>query len=139
MKFKLIIYLSSAIIAGLAVFLNPFVIVKKSDVKTWETNAHNDSVSVAKLSREIIMQDSLLWSIQQDVDIAKKNEGKFQIMIAEHKKRASEALAAEKRATEAIEHYEQNDLIRYFVFDKKGIFKKGCYEEVFEKPDNICK
>jgi len=139
MRIKLILIGIGILISALGVFFNPFVIVKKSEVKTWKTNAYNDSVSVAKLSREIIIQDSLLWSLQQDIDILKANESKFQIMIAEHKKRASEAFAAEKRANEAIEHYEQNGLMRYFVFDKRGVFKKGCYEEVFEKPDNICK
>lgn len=95
--------------------------------------------SIGTLKRKVFILDSLSWSLQQDVDIAKDNEVKFQISIAKEKKRASEAFAAEKRATETIEHYEKNGLIRYFVFDRRGIFKQGCYQEVFEKPDNICK
>ena len=134
-KLKLQIVLGILVVAiGIFVsrYLNNHSFVSDKFIKQ-----KKDSISILK--RDVIILDSLSWSLQQDVDIAKKNEGKFQIMIAEYKKRASEALSAEKRATEAIEHYEQNDLIRYFVFDKKGIFKKGCYEEVFEKPDNICK
>lgn len=139
MKFKLILISIGVIIATLGVFLNPFVVVKKSDVKTWKTNAFNDSVSVAKLSRENMMQDSLLWSLQQDLDLCGQNKSIREAVITKLTKERDEARAEAKTIRKAIEHYEANDLIRYFVFDKKGIFKKGCYEEVFEKPDNICK
>jgi hypothetical protein len=106
-------------------------------VKTKTIAQKNDSISTLK--REGIVMDSLLYSMQQDIDILKSNEMKFQITISEQKKRLSEALTAEKISREAIEHYEVNGLMRYFVFDKRGLFKQGCYQEVFQKPDNICK
>jgi len=133
MKLKLILIAIGIAISTLGVIFNPFVIVKKSEIEKYKTDSHNDSISVAKLSRENILQDSLLWSLQQDLDIAKQNEAKFQMTIAEQKKRASEAFAAEKRATEAIEHYEQNGLMRYF----EKPFLSRCYVEVFKKPDCV--
>jgi len=139
MKLKLILIGIGIIISTLGVVFNPFAIVKKSEVKAWKTNAYNDSVSVAKLSHENIMQDSLLWSLQQDLDLCGQNKSIRESIVDKLTKERNESRAEAKVIREAIEHYEQNGLIRYFVFDKKGIFKKGCYEEVFQKPDNICK
>lgn len=127
------------LISTLGIIFNPFVVVKKSDVKRWKTNAYNDSVSVAKLSRENLIQDSLLFSCHQTGDISTQQLREQQIVLAELNKQLKQAKNDAKRANEAIEHYENAGLMRYFVFDKRGIFKKGCYQEVFEKPDNICK
>lgn len=133
-KIKLYVILGLIVlVAGIVVhYSTTYTFVKKKDI---EQKTKVISILIVKVKT----LDSLVYSLQQDVDIAKQNEGKLQSQIDEQKKRAIEALAAEKRATEAIEHYEQNDLIRYFVFNKQGIFKKGCYQEVFKKPDNICK
>lgn len=94
---------------------------------------------IVESEKKIISLDSTVFSTTQNLDICKANDKKYQIVIAELKKRSSEALTAEKRATEAIEHYEKNGLMRYFVFDPKGIFKKGCFQELDKKPENICK
>ena len=121
------------LIVGLTTYyLKTHSIVKDSVILTYKGRITLDSLKINYL-------DSMAYSIQQELDICKANEGKFQIVIAEQKKRASEAMQAEKVSREAIEHYEVNGLMRYFVFDKQGLFKKGCYKEVFEKPDNICK
>ena len=121
------------LIVGLTTYyLKTHSIVKNSVISAYKGRATLDSLKINYL-------DSMAYSIQQELDICKANESKFQIVIAEQKKRMSEALAAEKVSREAIEHYEVNGLMRYFVFDKQGLFKKGCYKEVFEKPDNICK
>lgn len=138
MKLKLILIGVGAVLAALGVFFNPFVVVKKSEIKTFKTNAYNDSVSISKLNREIIAKDSILFSVQQDLDICKNNKVNHQTVISQLTKERNEARAEAKRNLEAIEHYEQNDLIRYFVYDGRGL-RKGCYKEVFEKPDNICK
>ena len=85
-----------------------------------------------KIDSSLIANQNLqIFDLRQSVDIAKGNEGKLQLIIAERTKTA-------KVATQAIEHYEVNGLIRYFVEDKR-VFKKDCYREVFTKPDNICK
>lgn len=132
LKLYIILGLIGLIIGTIVYYSTTYTFIKKKEVKQ-----KTDSISTLK--REVVILDSLAWSLQQDIDIAKKNEEKFQLLIAEQKKRASEALAAEKQAIEAIEHYENNGLMRYFKFDPNGIFKKGCYREVFIKPDNICK
>lgn len=134
-KIKLQLILGVAVV-GIGIFVSRYL-NNHSFVSDKFIKQKTDSISTLKVEVKTI--DSLVWSLQQDVDISKQNEIKLQLQVSEQKKRASEALAAEKRATEAIEHYEANDLIRYFVFDKQGIFKKGCYQEVFNKPDNICK
>jgi len=114
MKLKLILIGIGVILAALGVFLNPFVIVKKSDIKTWKTNAYNDSISVAKLNREIIMQDSLLWSLQQDIDILKANEGKFQITITGLSAENKRLRNAENTCCEELKHAEETGgIIRY--------------------------
>lgn len=134
-KIKLQLILG-VIVVGIGIFVSRYL-NNHSFVSDKFIKQKTDSISTLKV--EVKTLDSLAWSLQQDVDIAKQNEIKLQLQVSEQKKRASEALAAEKRATEAIEHYEANDLIRYFIFDKQGIFKKGCYQEVFKKPNNICK
>lgn len=139
MKLKIILIAIGILISTLGIVFNPFVIVKKSDVKRWKTNAYNDSVSVAKLSRENILQDSLLFDCHQTSDVSTQQLREQQIVLLELQKQLKQAKNNYTQANEAIAHYEQNGLMRFFVFDKKGIFKKGCYEEVFEKPDNICK
>ena len=139
MKLKIILIAIGILISTLGIVFNPFVIVKKSDVKRWKTNAYNDSVSVAKLSRENILQDSLLFDCHQTSDVSTQQLREQQIVLLELQKQLKQAKNNYTQANEAIAHYEENGLMRFFVFDKKGIFKKGCYEEVFEKPDNICK
>lgn len=133
MKLKLILIVIGVVISAIGVIFNPFVIVKKEDVRTWKTNAYNDSVSVAKLSREVIFKDSLLYSCQQTVDINDKLTTERQIVLADLQKQLKQAKNDARQANEAIEHYESNGLIRYF---EKPLFSR-CYIEVFEKPDCI--
>ena len=114
MKLKLILIGIGVVFTALGVVFNPFVVVKKSDVKTWKTNAYNDSISVAKLSRENIIQDSLLWSLQQDIDILKANESKFQITIAGLSAENKRLRKAENTCCEELKHAEETGgIIRY--------------------------
>lgn len=114
------------IVGRVVYYFNAYSLVKTKSIKQ-----KTDSILIQ--SKTISLQDSLLWCLQQDIDIAKKNEVKLQIVIAEQKNLVSKALAAEKQATEAIEHYEQNGLIRYF---EKPFWSK-CYIEVFQKPECV--
>lgn len=95
--------------------------------------------SISTLKRDVSMLDSLAWSLQQDVDICSDNQKKYEILIAKLTDERNKARNEAKVNLEAIEHYESNGLMRFFVFDRRGLFKVGCYQEVFEKPDNICK
>lgn len=124
MRLKLILIAIGVIIAALGVFLNPFVIVKKSEIKRYKSNAYNDSVSVAKLSRENILKDSLLWSLQQDVDISKANDTEFQItikgLLAENKRLRT----AENTCCEELKHAEETggiirDTIRLNIWGRE--------------------
>lgn len=137
-KSKLAIYVVAGILAALAVFFNPYVITKKSVLEKYETDRFNDSTSIAKLGVELKDKDVQIFSIQQDLDICNNNKANHQTVISQLTKERNEARAEAKLIREAIEHYEANDLMRFFVYDPKGWFQKGCFKEV-EKPDNICK
>jgi len=95
--------------------------------------------SIATLKKVIILKDSLLFSCNQNGDVSTQQLREAQIVIAELNKQVKQAKNNCKQANEAIAHYEANDLIRYFVYDRRGLFQSGCYKEVFEKPKNICK
>ena len=95
--------------------------------------------SIATLKKTIILKDSLLFSCNQNGDVSVQQLREAQIVIAELNKHVKQAKNNCKQANEAIAHYEANDLIRYFVYDRRGLFQFGCYKEVFEKPKNICK
>ena len=95
--------------------------------------------SIATLKKAIILKDSLLFSCNQNGDVSVQQLREAQIVIAELNKQVKQAKSNCMQANEAIAHYEANDLIRYFVYDRRGFFKIGCYKEVFEKPKNICK
>ncbi len=131
-KIKLYIVLGIiGLISGIVVYYwNTYSLVKTKSIKQ-----KNDSISALK--KEIVLKDSALFSVQQDLDICNNNKSNHQTVIAQLTKERNEARAEAKRNLEAIEHYEQNDLIRYFVFNGRGL-RKGCYKEVFEKPKDIC-
>ena len=95
--------------------------------------------SIATLKNTIVLKDSLLFSCNQNGDVSVQQLREAQIVIAELNKQVKQAKTNCKQANEAILHYEANDLIRYFVYDRRGLFQSGCYKEVFEKPKNICK
>jgi len=95
--------------------------------------------SIATLKKVIVLKDSLLFDCNQNGDVSTQQLREAQIVIAELNKQVKQAKSNCTQANEAIAHYEANDLIRYFVYDRKGIFQKGCYKEVFKKPINICK
>lgn len=132
-KIKLYIVLGViGLISGIVVYYwNAYSLVKTKNIK-------QKSDSILILSKKVILQDSLLWSIQQDLDICNNNKSNHQSVIAQLTKERNEARDEAKVIREAIEHYEANDLMRFFVYDPKGWFQKGCFKEV-EKPDNICK
>lgn len=94
--------------------------------------------SIAFLKKSIIQKDSLLFSCSQNSDISTQQLLEQQIVLAELQKQVKHAKSNCEQANEAIEHYEANDLFRYFILDKRGLFQKSCYQEVFEKPKNIC-
>ncbi len=106
MKLKLILIAIGIIASALGVIFNPFVVVKKSDVKRWKTDAYNDSVSVAKLSRENILKDSLFFSCQQNFDISQQQLKEQQIVLLELQRQLKQAKSDTKQANDAIAHYE---------------------------------
>jgi hypothetical protein len=95
--------------------------------------------SIATLKKIIVLKDSLLFDCNQTSDVSTQQLQEAQIVIAELNKQVKQAKSNCTQANEAIAHYEANDLIRYFIYDKRGLFQSGCYKEVFEKPKNICK
>jgi len=133
LKFQIIlgvIGLSIGIFGSL--YLNNHSFVSKKFIK-------RKTDSIATLKKVIVLKDSLLFDCNQNSDVSTQQIREAQIVIAELNKQVKLAKSNCTQANEAIAHYEANDLIRYFVYDKKGIFQKGCYKEIFEKPVNICK
>jgi hypothetical protein len=134
-KLKLQIILGVVVVAvGLFVsrYLNNHSFVSDKFIK-------KKTDSIATLKKTIVLKDSLLFDCNQTSDISTKQMREAQIVIAELNKQVKQAKSNCTQANEAIEHYEANDLIRYFVYDKRGLFNKGCYKEIFQKPVNICK
>lgn len=75
--------------------------------------------SIYTLKREVMILDSLAWSLQQDIDISKGNDVKYQITIqglsAENKRLRN----AENTCCEELAHAEQNGgIIRDTVYLK---------------------
>lgn len=95
--------------------------------------------SIATLKKAIIIKDSLLFECNQNGDVSTQQLREAQVVMAELNKQVKQAKSDCKQANEAIAHYETNGLIRYFIYDRRGLFQAGCYKEVFEKPKNICK
>ena len=95
--------------------------------------------SIKTLKSQVILRDSLLFSCHQTSDVSIQQLREQQIVLAELQKQLKQAKSNCTQANEAIAHYEENGLMRFFVFDGRGWFEKGCFKEVFEKPDNICK
>lgn len=123
MKLKLIIITIGVVLATLGVFLNPFVIVKESEIDTYKLNAYNDSVSVAKLSRENILQDSILWSLQQEIDINNSNKASREMVISALSAENKRLRNAENTCCEELKHAEETggiirDTIRLNIWGK---------------------
>jgi len=119
MKIKLLFYLVPAVLIILGFVFNPFVIIKKSEIKAYKTNAYNDSVSIVKLNKEVILQDSLLWSLQQDIDICNKNKTKTEMVISALSAENKRLRNAENTCCEELKHAEETGGIIY-----KNIFGK---------------
>jgi hypothetical protein len=134
-KLKLQIILGVVVVAvGLFVshYLNNHSFVSDKFIK-------RKTDSIATLKKVIILKDSLLFDCNQTSDVSIQQVREAQSVIAELNKQVKQAKSNCTQANEAIAHYEANDLIRYFIYDKRGLFQSGCYKEVFEKPKNICK
>jgi hypothetical protein len=134
-KLKLQIILGVVVVAvGLFVsrYLNNHSFVSDKFIK-------KKTDSIATLKKVIVLKDSLLFDCSQTSDVSTQQLREAQSVIAELNKQVKQAKSNCTQANEAIAHYEANDLIRYFIYDKRGLFQSGCYKEVFEKPKNICK
>lgn len=95
--------------------------------------------SIKTLKNIVVLKDSLLFDCHQTSDVSVQQLLEQQIVLSDLQKQLKQAKNNCTQANEAITHYEENGLMRFFVFDKRGLFQKGCYQEIFEKPTNICK
>jgi len=108
MRFKLILIGIVILISALGVIFNPFCIIKKSELKKYKTDAYNDSVSVAKLSRENILKDSLLFDCRQTSDMKDVLIKEQQIVQDGINKRLQACKNKENTCCEELLHAEQN-------------------------------
>lgn len=95
--------------------------------------------SIKTLKNIVVLKDSLLFDCHQTSNVSVQQLLEQQIVLSDLQKQLKQAKNNYTQANEAITHYEENGLMRFFVFDKRGLFQKGCYQEIFEKPTNICK
>lgn len=95
--------------------------------------------SIKTLKNIVVLKDSLLFDCHQTSDVSVQQLLEQQIVLSDLQKQLKQSKNNCTQANEAITHYEKNGLMRFFVFDKRGLFQKGCYQEIFEKPTNICK
>ena len=134
-KLKLQIVLGVLVVAiGIFVsrYLNNHSFVSDTFIK-------QKSDSIKTLKNIVVLKDSLLFDCHQTSDLSVQQLREQQIVLSDLQKQLKQAKNNCTQANEAIEHYEKNGLMRFFVFDKRGLFQKGCYQEIFEKPTNICK
>ena len=82
--------------------------------------------------------DSTIFSLTQTIDIKAKTDTEFQIVIKRLNGENKQLKIEIKRLDEALGHYEENGLMRFFVLENKLFKRNECYKEVFEKPKNIC-
>lgn len=132
-KFQLII---GVLVVGIGIFVSRYL-DNHSFVSDKFIKEKIDSIKILK--NIIVLKDSLLFDCHQTADVSVQQLREQQIVLADLQKQLKQAKNDCTQANEAIAHYEENGLMRFFVFDKRGWFEKGCYQEVFEKPTNICK
>lgn len=120
-------------------WITSFQVVKKEVVESYKETIKTDSANIAFLANELQIKSDTISAKDTVVVFQSDRIKELQQLLKETKIVIVRSQDEAKQATEAIEHYEENGLMRYFVFDRKGIFHKGCFQEVFEKPDNICK
>lgn len=128
------ILLAVVVIIGIVVsrFLNNHSFVSDTFIK-------EKSDSIKTLKSVVVLKDSLLFDCHQTSDVSVQQLREQQIVLSDLQKQLKQAKNNCTQANEAIAHYEENGLMRFFVFYKRGLFQKGCYQEVFQKPTNICK
>ena len=107
-------------------YWNTYSLVKAKSIK-------QKSDSISTLNSDVVILRKQIFSIQQDLDICNNNKSNHQTVIAQLTKERNEARNEAKLIREAIEHYENAGLMRYFI---KSCFNR-CYEEVDNKPDCI--
>lgn len=117
-------------------WISSFTVVKKAVIAGYKEVIKADSVNISILANELKIKNDTISKkdtiIAFQGDIIKGTQQllkgtKIMLLRAENEA---------KIANEAIEHYEKNNLMRYFV-KKNKIFGKDCFEEQFEKPDCI--
>jgi hypothetical protein len=95
-------------------------------ISNYQVRAKKDSTSLAEYN-------SVVFSLQQDVDISKKNDGIFQLIIDEQKKEIKILKNSENTCCEELKHLEETENIQYYT---KDCLSKW-YRRVLKKPDNI--
>lgn len=140
-KNKMLIGLIMSVIAALGVWINPYTITKKTIIEQYEIDKFNDSTSIAKLSIELKAFESKIFSIQQDLDICNGNKTSRETVIYQLTQDRNSAQMEAKKLQKEIDGLEKNGFIQYYIFDRRGLFEKGCFRKVLEKPDpnSICK
>lgn len=103
---KLKLYIVLSIIAiGIGIFVSQFL-NNHTYVSNEFIKQKNDSV--LSLKHDVLILDSLVWSLQQDFDINKSNEWKYQITIKGLSAENKRLRDAENTCCEELQHAEEN-------------------------------
>lgn len=130
-----------ALIAGLSlVFLayrwvTSFVVVKKNLIENYVKSAKKDSISVATLSKELDRKDSIVFDLQQTIDLNTANVRDFQTVIKGLNDENKRLKNNESSCCAEVKHLEETGGIRERYFEKRPLSK--WFEEVKEKPKFI--
>lgn len=109
-KIKLQLILGVAV-AGIGIFVSRYL-NNHSFVSDKFIKQKSDSISILKV--EVKTLDSLSWSLQQDVDICKKKDTKYETVIAGLTAENKRLINAENTCCEELKHAEETGgIIRY--------------------------
>jgi len=130
LKLKIQIGIIIALLLGFWYASKNYTVVKAKVIEDYEATAKKDSVSVVALSKELEKRDSIIFDLQQSVDINSKNVGDFQTVIKGLKNELKACKENDNSCCAELKHLEETENIRYFV--KKPLSK--WFEEVKKKP-----
>ena len=134
-RIKLGIIIGSAIaIIGFFVWIFlSFTVVKKSLINDYEETIKIDSTNMAVVSKELAKCTQESQNNYDSATLKQSQIDSLQRIIKTLNKGLKSAKLDAQNANDAINHYETNGLMRYFI---KPLFSK-CFEETTNKPDCI--
>jgi hypothetical protein len=139
LKNKIILGVLIAILGALFILIKKYSIVKTKTLTGYETTRKKDSTSVATLSKELGVKDSLYFGSQDLVEIKNGNIQDLQTLnknlVNENKRLRSN----ESSCCAEVQQLESNGMIKHdtvFIAKINKVFKKDEWVQV-PRPDKV--